>query len=173
MKVITFGTSISKNSINKQLAIFTSKQFNTILDLKNYPLPIYSEIEELKGIPDNAIGFYNKIREADLIIIGLAEHNGSYTAVFKNLFDWMSRYQSKMFENKQVILQSTSPGIRGAKSVMEAALTRFPIHGAEIIGHFSLPEFAVNFAHDKGIISDYFLKEYTKFIAACKNKLDQ
>jgi len=163
MNIIAFGASVSKNSINKQFATFVAKQFINdeveILTLNDYTLPLYSiDLEQEIGIPENAIDFYNKLQSSDLIIISLSENNGSYTAAFKNLFDWMSRHQVKTFENKKMFLLSTSPGGRGGQSVMESALARFPIHGADILGHFSLPFFQKNFDIEHGGIMDIELK---------------
>jgi chromate reductase, NAD(P)H dehydrogenase (quinone) len=80
-----------------------------------------------------------------LIIISFAEYNGSYTAAFKNIFDWISRINNKTFQNKKMILMATSPGGRGGKTVLENALNRFPHHGADIVGNFHLPSFQQNF----------------------------
>lgn len=150
MKTIAFAASSSKNSINKKLVAFVLSELKsedkTLLDLNDYPLPIYSIDEENeRGIPQNVHNFGAQIDAADLVIISLAEHNGSYTAVFKNLFDWLSRREVKCFEGKMILL-STSPGPRGGQSVMDAALDRFPRHGAEIIGHLSVPNFHDHFS---------------------------
>lgn len=158
MKIIAFGASASKQSINKQFAIFAANQFDNaeieVLELNDFPLPLFTvDLEREMGIPDNAKKFHDKLQTADLIIISLSEHNGSYTAAFKNLFDWVSRYQAKMFMGKKLFLLSTATGPRGGQGSMEAALSRFPRHGAEIIAHFSLPDFQDNFDTEKGIMN--------------------
>ena len=51
-----------------------------------------------------------------------------------------------------MILLSTSPGPRGGRGVMDAALDRFPRHSAEILGHFCLPNFNDNFDAVQGIV---------------------
>jgi NAD(P)H-dependent FMN reductase len=159
MQIVAFGASTSKTSINKQFATFAASQFKnsavTILDLNDFELPLYSiDYENEKGIPDVAVQLYDRMQAADLLIISLAEHNGTYTAVFKNCMDWLSRHQSKFFMGKQLLLLSTSPGARGGKGVMDAALTRFPSHGATEIIHFSLPSFEANFSPGEGIIQE-------------------
>jgi NAD(P)H-dependent FMN reductase len=159
MKIVAFGASASKQSINKQFAIYAANQFrNTeieILDLNNYPLPIFTvDLESEDGIPDNAKHFYDKLQTANLIIISLAEHNGTYTSAFKNLFDWVSRHQTKMFAGRKMFLLSTSTGARGGQGSMEAALSRFPRHGAEIIDSFIFPSFQENFDLEKGITNE-------------------
>ena len=97
-EVLVFGGSSSKSSINKKLAILASAKLQnkkiTILDLNDFPLPIYSVDTEVEnGFPEQAVRFNNFLSGTDGIIISLAEHNGAYTAAFKNLFDWLSRIE--------------------------------------------------------------------------------
>lgn len=168
MNIVAFGASASKKSINKIFAHFVAQQFKgmvDLLDLNDYPLPLYTvDIEQEIGIPIEVKVFDKKLERADLIVISLAEHNGTYTAVFKNLFDWVSRHRLKMFEGKNVVLVSTAPGGRGGKGVMDAALVRFPIHGATILGHFSLPKFYENFSIETGIIDEALKNDFNSFI---------
>jgi NAD(P)H-dependent FMN reductase len=158
MKILAFAASNSTQSINKKFLLHVLSKLDhheaELLDLNDYELPLYSiDREKLNGIPDLVAQFSSKLDEADVIIISLSEHNGTYTAVFKNLFDWLSRYKLKMFESKKLILLSTAPGPRGGTGVMDAALLRFPIHGAEILGHFCLPKFQENFDANLGVIN--------------------
>ena len=76
-KIIAFGASSSKNSINKQLATYTANQFQNvaieILDLNDYEMPIFSVDKQAEnGIHPLAHDFYVKIGSADLIIISFA-----------------------------------------------------------------------------------------------------
>lgn len=157
-KIIAFGASSSKTSINKQLATFAAHQFQNssveILDLNDFEMPIYSTDKEKEtGIPALAQDFYNQLTSADLIVISFAEHNGAYTAAFKNIFDWISRINSKTFQEKPMLLLSTSPGPRGGATVLEIAKNRFPFQGGEVKGCFSLPNFYENFDSSNGIIN--------------------
>jgi len=156
MHIVAFGASYSSASINRQFAAWAAARFENstadLLDLNEYELPVFTvDREQTEGHPEAAHRFVEKIRSADLLIISLAEHNGTYTAAFKILFDWSSRVQLKMFEGKTMFLLSTAPGARGGLGVMEAARVRFPIHGAEIAGHFSLPKFGEHFDPAHGI----------------------
>lgn len=175
MKVLAFGASNSRISINQQLAIWAANELENAevnaLDLNDFEMPLYSSDRESEnGIPKEALDFIGIVKEADGIVISLAEHNGTYTAAFKNLFDWASRLESSVWANKPMLLLSTSPGPRGAVTVMEAALTRFPRHGGEIAGHFSLPSFGKNFNSEDGITNEenelLFRNELEKFIKA-------
>ena len=93
--------------------------------------------------------FLNYIKQTDGIVLSLAENNGAYSAVFKNLFDWMSRAEAKLFFDKPMLLMATSPGKRGGESVLEMAKERFPFHNAQIVADFSLPSFETNFSNGK------------------------
>jgi len=160
-KIIAFGASPSKTSINKQLATYAANQFKDveveILDLNDYEMPIFSTDKEThNGIPQLAHDFYSKLGTADLIVISFAEHNGAYSAAFKNIFDWTSRINAKTFQEKQTLLLSTSPGPRGGSSVLEIAKNRFPFQGAMVKGSFSLPSFYENFDTVNGIINDEY-----------------
>ncbi len=157
-KIIAFGASSSKTSINKQLATYAAKQFKDatveVLDLNDYEMPIFSTDKEYEnGIPQLAHDFYAKLGTADLIVISFAEHNGAYATAFKNIFDWTSRINAKTFQEKQTLLLSTSPGPRGGSSVLEIAKNRFPFQGAVVKGSFSLPSFYENFDVSSGIIN--------------------
>lgn len=153
-KVIVFAGSNSKTSINKQLAIYASSLLKNaeiqILDLNDYPLPIYGiDAENESGIPENAEKFSSLIEGADGIVLSLAEHNGSYAAVFKNTFDWMSRIEPKVWRNKPMLLMSSSPGPRGGAGVFASAKMAYPYQGGNIVGEFSLPSFFDNFKDGK------------------------
>ena len=157
-KIIAFGGSSSRNSINKQLATYTASLFShaevEILDLNDYEMPVFSvDKEKEQGIHSLAHDFYNKIGSADLIVLSLAEHNGAYSSAFKNILDWASRINAKTFQQKPMLLTATSPGARGGSSVLDIASKRFPFQGAEIKGTFSLPLFYENFDVVNGIIN--------------------
>lgn len=155
-KIIAFGASSSKNSINKQLATYVANLFLNatveVLDLNNYEMPIYSvDLEKENGIAPLAQEFYTKIGNADLVVLSLAEHNGAYSSAFKNILDWSSRINAKTFQQKPMLLLSTSPGPRGGSTVLQIAKNRFPFQGADLKGSFSLPNFNDNFDVEKGI----------------------
>ena len=155
-KIIAFAGSNSKTSINKQLAVFVANQINNVevnvLDLNDFELPLYGiDKESENGIPENAHLFLNHIQSCDGIVLSLAEHNGSYSVAFKNLLDWISRINGKLWSNKPMFLLATSPGARGGASVLEAALNRFPYMGGNIIASFSLPLFNENFSKKNNV----------------------
>ena len=156
MKILAFAGSNSKKSINRQLANFSANLFNNAqidqLDLNDYEMPLYSVDKEAEiGPQKKATAFIDRISKCDLIVLSLAEHNGSYSVFFKNILDWCSRQNPTLFQKKKMLLLATSPGARGGQSVLDAAKSRFPFLGAEIVGTYSLPEFGKNFDSSKGI----------------------
>ena len=169
--IITFAGSNSRNSINKKLAVLASSQLqntkNTILDLNDFPLPLYGvDIEMENGFPDNVKKFNELLLSTDGIILSLAEHNGAYTAAFKNLFDWLSRIDKNVWKNKPMLLMSASPGGRGGTSVFNIASNSFPHLGGNIVASFSLSFFGKHYSHDKILEEDLhneFLKQIVKF----------
>ena len=152
--IIAFAGSNSKQSINKQLATYAANLVSEakveVLDLNDFELPLYGiDYETEHGIPDSAKVFLEKIKSSDGIVLSLAEHNGAYATVFKNIFDWMSRIDGKLWSEKPMLLMATSPGSRGGSSVLELAKGRFPFMGGNIIADFSLPMFNDNFSEEK------------------------
>ena len=157
--IIAFAGSNSKNSINKDLAVYAAslvENTNTnVLDLNDFELPLYGiDYEIAHGIPDDAQKFLDLLKASDGIVLSLAEHNGAYSTVFKNLFDWMSRIDGKLWSDKPMLLMATSPGARGGATVLEIAKGRFPYMGANIVSEFSLPSFGDNFSDGKMINED-------------------
>ena len=155
-KILAFGASNSKNSINNKLATYTVNKIapdeSIIIDLNDFEMPIYSEdSERLNGIPKEAYDFKEIIKEADGIIISFAEHNGAYTAAFKNIFDWISRIEKIVWYNKPMFLMATSPGSNGASSVLKIAYNRISGENPYEIPCFSLPNFNINFDQQIGI----------------------
>jgi chromate reductase len=169
MKIIAFAGSPSKNSINKKLATYAAHLFVNaeveILDLNDFEMPLFSvDIEKTIGQHELAKAFLDKIASADFLVVSLAENNSNYSAAFKNVFDWCSRINVKVFQEKPMLLMATSDGKRGGANVLEIAKNAFPRYGADIKAIFSLPSFSANFDVEQGRISDAELDNQLKEI---------
>ncbi|MGZ3691419.1 MAG: NADPH-dependent FMN reductase [Pseudobdellovibrio sp.] len=169
MKIAVFAGSSSKRSINRQLAHYCASFFKDAqidrLDLNDYEMPLFSvDAEAQLGPQKKAAEFMERLSQCDLIILSLAEHNGSYSVAFKNILDWSSRQNKTPFQNKKMLLLATSPGARGGRSVLDSATARFPFLGASLVGTFSLPEFGKNFDAEKGITSPDHLAQLKELI---------
>lgn len=151
MKILAFGASNSQTSINKQLVTHAADIIRTdilpeadidLIDLNDFEMPLFSiDREKADGIPQPAHDFLNKIKAADALLISFAEHNSSYTAAYKNLYDWASRIEAKVYQGKQAIVLSASPGGRGGASVMATVLNVAPYQGLNVKAHLSVGKF--------------------------------
>lgn len=156
-KIIAFGASSSIHSINKKLATYAASCVPnaqaTVLDLNDYEMPIFSVDRQNKdGFPQLVHDFKDLLMSADGIIISFAEHNSSYSAAFKNIFDWISRFDGDIWYSKPMLLLATNDGDRGAKTVLEQANNRIARKNPYDVPHFSLPNFSKTFDQNKGIL---------------------
>ncbi|WP_426477930.1 NADPH-dependent FMN reductase [Chryseobacterium sp. CBSDS_008] len=183
MKILAIAGSNSEVSMNKQLVAYASTLFENaeveVVDLNPFEMPIYKHERELaNGVPQEARDFAAKIDGANVLLVALAEHNGTYSTAFKNVFDWVSRIKDRTVWNEvPMLLMSTSPGGRGGAGVLEAASKRFPFHGGNVVETFSLPFFNDNFDKETQKISNEEkaseLKEKIQKIAAIETILEK
>jgi len=168
MNLIAFAASSSQQSINKKLVtyaadrlkLFAPQLVSEVLDLNDFETPLFSvDKEQQDGHPELAKQFLEKIKQADLIFISFAEHNGSYTAAYKNLFDWCSRIEQKVYQDKPILAIATSPGKGGANNVLTSAINSLPHFGAKLMGSLSVPSFNQAFDSEKNRLADHELAE--------------
>ena len=148
-KILGFSGSNSNKSINQALIRMAANQVDqhyiTVIELRDYELPIYSPEIEAKGFPEALLQFKAIFDSHDGYIIASPEHNGMIPALLKNTFDWLSRMvdskQGSMFCDKPVLLLSTSPGPRGGVTNLTNMAKVMPFWGANIINHHSFGRF--------------------------------
>ncbi|MBA5763730.1 NAD(P)H-dependent oxidoreductase [Vibrio sp. 404] len=167
MLIVAFGASTSSTSINKILASYAAHLVQgaevKVLDLNAYSVPIFSEDTEKEiGQAEGAKAFLAEIAQADALIISFAEHNGSYTAAYKNLFDWSSRIEREVYQNKPAVYLSTSPGPGGAGNVLAMAIGSATFFGAQLKSSLSIPSFYENFDLATGLFKEAELAEQLK-----------
>ena len=148
--ILAIGGSNSRNSINRTFASYVANKLENVkvitVDLNDHELPIYSpELESGSGIPENALAFDRLVDSSDGIVLSMAEHNGLHAAAFKNLWDWVSRINVKLWKNKPMLLMAASPGGRGGANVLKVTKELIPHFGGQVIADFSLPSFQKNF----------------------------
>ncbi|MEM1273292.1 MAG: NAD(P)H-dependent oxidoreductase [Pseudomonadota bacterium] len=153
--VLVFAASNSQVSINRKLAhhagnvlcgIFDDDFELAPLDLNDYEMPIYSpERQATLGIPERARQFFDQITQADGVIVSFAEHNGSYAVAYKNVFDWSSRIDMKVYQDRPLLVLSASPGSRGAALVFKAATETLPFFGGNVVASYNVGSFAKHF----------------------------
>lgn len=163
MKILAFAATSSTKSINNQLISYTASQLASqyegveteMLNLNDYELPLFSEDREAElGQPELAKIFLDKIGNSDAVIISFAEHNGSYAVAYKNIFDWASRINPKVFQNKPMLLLASSPGPTGASNVLATAIASAPFFDGKVKASLSVPSFYENFDCTQGRINN-------------------
>jgi len=167
MKLLAFAASNSRKSINKQLVRYAASLADgaevEMLDLNDYELPLFSVDREAElGQPELAKAFASRIAASDALLISFAEHNGSYSAAYKNLFDWVSRLDKKVFQDKPMVMLATSPGARGGASVLAAATDSAPRFGGHVKASLAIPGFYQNFDVERGMLKNEDLRTKLK-----------
>jgi chromate reductase, NAD(P)H dehydrogenase (quinone) len=157
-KILAFAGSNSPTSINHQLVRNVSHRFSEdqveMLELRTLEIPLFSIVKEKEGIPQDVKFLYEKIQDHPALIISVNEYNSNVSGFFKNIIDWLSRLDQNFFQEKKILLMSTSPGKRGGASALEYCKSQFPRHGGVIAESFSLPQFYENFDSQKGTIAN-------------------
>jgi len=128
--ILAFAGSTREGSFNKKIltvAVDAAKAAGvqvTVIDLKDYPLPLYDgDLESEKGLPENAKKLKKLFLEHEGLLLACPEYNSSISGVLKNTIDWLSRKETDdeenliVFKKKVAALISASPsalgGLRG------------------------------------------------------------
>lgn len=147
-KILALAGSNHTTSINQQLVNYTASLIEDmevkIIDIKDWNIPIYSIDMDPDQTPEQITALIQLIQDADGFIISSPEHNGGTPAFFKNILDWLSRRAKKVFDNKPILLMSTSPGGGGGVNNRKFLEHILPYQGASIAATFSLPSFYDN-----------------------------
>ncbi|MCE0494541.1 NADPH-dependent FMN reductase [Vibrio salinus] len=170
MKVIAFGASTSSTSINKFLATYVAGLVPgadvEVLDINHYDVPMFSEDKEKEiGQAQGAKAFLDDLSKADALVISFAEHNGHYPAAYKNLFDWATRINQKVYQDKPAVYLATSPGPGGAQSVLGAAIGSAGYFGGNVKGSLSVASFYDKVDLGEGVVTDLALETQLKELA--------
>ncbi|MEN3792846.1 NADPH-dependent FMN reductase [Fulvimarina sp. MAC3] len=167
-KIAIVAGSVRSGSFNKQLAMEAARHLArtdvklTVLDLVDYPLPIYDgDSERETGIPENALDLAGQIARQDGLLLVSPEYNSSVPPILKNAIDWVSRVRRidgrpvLPFKGLVVGLASVTPGSGGGRRGLEAWRIVMRSVGAEVItAQCSVPNAQDAFDENGGIASD-------------------
>ena len=102
MRLLFFAGSTREGSFNRKLAalghhIAEANGIEAVLvDLKDYPMPIYNgDLEAKEGPPEGARAFKALLGEYHGVFIASPEYNSSITPLLKNTLDWVTRVKAK------------------------------------------------------------------------------
>lgn len=160
-KTLLISTSLSSKSINYEVLKFINQFFpdqeeGELVSIRDFELPVYNvDIEKEAGIAENAVKFMHLIEKSDKLIFAVAEHNGSVTAAFKNLLDWLSRINEdyRFLSNKEILLVGTSPSPYGAKNALNHAQFLMQCLGGKVKGLIPFSSYYTTFSNsDSGLV---------------------
>jgi NAD(P)H-dependent FMN reductase len=122
-KILAFGGSLRAASYNQKLAAIAARGARgagaqvTLIRLRDFPLPIFDQdLEDDKGMPENAAKLKALFAEHDALLIASPEYNSGITAALKNAIDWVSRATSpdepplSVLAGKTAAILACSPG---------------------------------------------------------------
>ncbi|MCH8543109.1 MAG: NAD(P)H-dependent oxidoreductase [Alcanivorax sp.] len=124
-RILAFAGSARSASLNKQLASVAADRARrqgaavTLIDLRDYPAPLYDgDLEEADGIPPAIRALKKLFAEHQGLIIASPEYNGFITPLLKNTLDWISRPDGNasglaLFDGKLAVIMAASPGAFG------------------------------------------------------------
>ncbi len=126
-KLLFLAGSTRQASFNRKLAILAADIAReeddadvTLLDLADYPMPIYNgDLEQEQGIPKPARELKQLFIDCDGFFIASPEYNSSIPPLLKNTLDWLSRKESAdepplaAYKGKVAALSAASPGGNG------------------------------------------------------------
>ncbi|WP_136439530.1 NADPH-dependent FMN reductase [Pacificoceanicola onchidii] len=143
MNILAIPASNSSSSINRALINLAAARLTAadpavtveIVDINDFEMPIYSsDREAANGVPQLAKDLLALIGGADAVVIAFPEHNGGVPAAWKNIFDWMSRVEFKVWQGKPVVMLSASPGGRAGANVLAGQEAIAGFYAAELVG---------------------------------------
>ncbi len=178
-KILAFAASSRKDSLNKKLirvAVEGAEEAGaevTLIDLLDYPMPIYNgDLEDKDGLPEHAKSFKQILTDHDGILIASPEYNSAFPALLKNAIDWASRSESadeprlSAYQNKIAGIMCATPG--GSGGMKGLLFLRLQL---EYIGVIVLPnQQSVSQAHnafdDQGDLIDENKQKAVKSVGA-------
>jgi NAD(P)H-dependent FMN reductase len=123
-RILVFAGSARSASLNKRLAAVAARAVQaagaqaTLLDLRDYELPLYDGDLEQRGLPPKLAELKALFKAHHGLLLACPEYNGSITPLLKNTLDWVSRPAPgekplECYEGKVAGLVAASAGALG------------------------------------------------------------
>lgn len=160
-KCITLVGSNHSQSINKQFTKAVIKNYSEIefIDIEGLEVPVFDQdLEKSEGYPIQIKELASRLKKASQWIVTTNEHNSGLSSFFKNILDWLSRYDKTLFTDKKVVVMSTSNGKRGGMSANDFLSDFLSRRGATVISKVIFPSYSENFNEETQEITNQDLK---------------
>jgi NAD(P)H-dependent FMN reductase len=147
-RILAFSGSARRESLNRKflaVAVAAARESGgevTLLDLNDFPLPLYhGDLEDTGGLPENARKLVEQIKQHDALLIASPEYNSMITPLLKNTLDWCTRADDDPFSGRVAAVISASPGgFGGVRSLVMAQQLLLKL-GCQIVpGQCALPQ---------------------------------
>lgn len=174
-KILAFAGSYRKNSYNRRvlyIAIEGAREAGgdvTLLDLNDYPMPIYNLDEvEKNGFDAVALRFQDVLNEHNGFLIASPEYNGSLPGGLKNAIDWASRKNDKygmyeVFKGKTAAMITASPGQFGGLRCLGHLRGVLTVMGMKVLpAEIAVPFVVTKFDGDSAEMVDEKMKAILK-----------
>jgi len=126
-KILALAGSLRKGSFNKMMVRIAADAARaagaevTLLELNDFPMPVYDGDIEAKGFPETVVRLNKIFREHHALLLASPEYNSSISGAFKNTIDWISRPEPgpphvpnvAAFDGKVAAIMSASMGELG------------------------------------------------------------
>ncbi len=123
-KILAFAGSSRAESYNVRLLQIIAQGARdqgaevTVLDMRDYPLPLFNEDLEAEGRPANVGKLKQLFLQHHGLLIASPEYNSSLTPLLKNTIDWVSRPDEgeptlAAYQGKVAGIVAASPGALG------------------------------------------------------------
>lgn len=157
LKILAFAGSLREHALSKRVLNIAAEGARaaggevTVLDLRDYPMPIYNaDDHDGIGFDPNALKFQEILKAHDGLMVCSPEYNGSLPGGLKNAIDWASRKSDKfamgeVFTGKCAAIMTASPGSFGGVRCLAHLRGVLSILGLNVLPS----EIAVTFAADK------------------------
>ena len=173
LKVLAFAGSTRADSYNKKLVREAAEKARemgaqvTVIDLKDYPMPLYdADLEAKNGMPENVKKLRQIMMAHDAMIIASPEYNASMSAVLKNAIDWTSRtedgkFSKAAYKGKKIAIMSATTGKRGgARSLSHLRMVLEDVGGVVVSPQVEVPR-----------VHEFTLEKEERKMAALKEEL--
>lgn len=124
-RLLAFAGSLRRDSFNRRLIHVLAAGAReagaevTVIELRDYPLPIYDGDIEDAGMPEHVRRLQALLATHHGLLMATPEYNGAVPALLKNTLDWISRPTADggagtaLFDGKPAGIVAASPGALG------------------------------------------------------------
>ena len=164
VNIIGLAGSLRRESLTKTLleaARDVSPENMRVTIFPLHEIPLYNnDVEAEHGFPDAVVALRDAIKEADGLILGTPEYNGSLSGILKNAIDWASR--EGLLAEIPVVTIGGSPGALGATKAQEH-LRQICLH----LGMYVLPRPTIAVPQlpkkvEDGVLTDETTRKFIK-----------